>query len=193
MIGRVGLVSSSDAGAVFSGFRRQLPGRHDAVLQDWKRVVFPLSWEWCGSHCTRWPRQAASSDTRRNLLRPLCIGALHHRRLLCLVTPRLTANLAPEPTLHGSDILSGRTQITVPAAIILRYRLWPDAERFLTMPQSVVWTISIVGGVDDQQVGLGPVGDVGWDRSQQPPGDAAVESDIADDQQVRVDLLGQIH
>jgi hypothetical protein len=71
--------------------------------------------------------------------------------------------------------------------------LWPDAERFLTMPQSVVWTISIFGGVDDQQVGLGPVGDVGWDRSQQPPDDAAVESGIADDQQVRVDLLGQIH
>ena len=61
------------------------------------------------------------------------------------------------------------------------------------MPQSVVWTISIVGGVDDQQVGLGPVGDVGWDRSQQPPGDAAAESGIADDQQVRVDLLDQIH
>ena len=50
-----------------------------------------------------------------------------------------------------------------------------------------------VGGVDDEQVGLGPVGDVGRDRSQQPPGEAAAESDIADDQQVRVDLLGQIH
>jgi len=32
--------------------------------------------------------------------------------------------------------------MTVPAAMILRYRLSPDAERFLTMPQSVVWTIS---------------------------------------------------
>jgi hypothetical protein len=50
-----------------------------------------------------------------------------------------------------------------------------------------------VGGVDDQHVGLGPVGDVGRDRSQQPPGEAAAESDIADDQQVRVDLLDQIH
>jgi hypothetical protein len=73
-------------------------------------------------------------------------------------------------------------RLPVPAAIILRYRLWPDAERFLTMPQSVVWTIRIVGGVDDQHVGLGPVGDVGWDRSQQPQRDAAAESDIADDQ-----------
>ena len=33
-------------------------------------------------------------------------------------------------------------QTTVPSVIILRYRLWPDAERFLTMPQSVVCTIS---------------------------------------------------
>src|ERR1700687_2383321 len=30
----------------------------------------------------------------------------------------------------------------VPHDLILRYRLWPDAERFLTMPQSAVWTIS---------------------------------------------------
>jgi len=132
--------------------------------------------------------------TRREICCAPYVSARHIiGDLLCLVTPCLTANLAPEPTLHGSDILSGRTQITVPAAIILRYRLWPDAERFLTMPQSVVRTISIVGGVDDQHVGLGPVGDVGWDRSQQPPDDAAVESGIADDQQVRIDLLGQIH
>ena len=49
-----------------------------------------------------------------------------------------------------------------------------------------------VGGVDDQHVGLGPVGEVGWDRSQQPPGDGA-ESDVPDNQQVGVDVLGQIH
>src|SRR5262249_9457376 len=41
-------------------------------------------------------------------------------------------------------------------------------------------------------VGLGPLGDVAWDRSQQPPGDAA-ESDVADNQQVGMDLLGQLH
>src|SRR6201988_2667662 len=31
---------------------------------------------------------------------------------------------------------------TIGQAIGLRYRLWSDAERFLTMPQSEVWTIS---------------------------------------------------
>src|ERR1700733_13333318 len=31
---------------------------------------------------------------------------------------------------------------TIGQAIGLRYRLWSDAERFLTMPQPVVWTIS---------------------------------------------------
>ena len=93
MIGRVGLVSSSDAkggkyaaitGAVFSGFRDSFPvGMTQSTRLE--TVVFPLSWEWCGSPCTRWPRQAASSDTPRNPLRPLCISALHRRRLLCLV------------------------------------------------------------------------------------------------------------
>jgi hypothetical protein len=45
-----------------------------------------------------------------------------------------------------------------------------------------------IGGVNDQHVGFGPAGDFGRDRSQQPPGDAA-HSDIADDQQVGMDLF----
>jgi hypothetical protein len=47
---------------------------------------------------SRLERHAAKS------IAPLMCQLAHHRRLLCLVTPRLTANLAPEPTLHGRDI-----------------------------------------------------------------------------------------
>jgi hypothetical protein len=45
--------------------------------------------------------------------------------------------------------------MTVPAAVGLRYRLWPDAERFLNDAS--------VGGVDDQH-GRGPAQDVAGHR-----------------------------
>src|SRR5215217_3280680 len=40
------------------------------------------------------------------------------------------------------DAASRRSPHDGASGNFLRYRLWPDAESFLTMPQSVVWTIS---------------------------------------------------
>ena len=48
-----------------------------------------------------------------------------------------------------------------------------------------------VPGVHDEDVGLGVVGDAGRDRSEQPTFDGG-HSQVADDQQVGLDLLGQI-
>ena len=50
----------------------------------------------------------------------------------------------------------------------------------------------LVGGVDDQHVGVGPAGDIAGNRAEHPPEDGA-QSHVADHQQIGRDLLGEFH
>ena len=61
----------------------------------------------------------------------------------------------------------------VPSANLLRYGLWPDAERF--------FNDASVGGVDDQHVGLGPAQDVAGYRAK-PLVAARAQSHVANHQ-----------
>jgi hypothetical protein len=96
--------------------------------------------------------RACSSQRLRSLMgrySRLCLRAAAIRPARCLDRLRLfgggVAHGVPScgnrstPAGEVRYVLPvGETQMTTPVAIILRYRLWPDAERFLTMPQSLV-------------------------------------------------------